>query len=411
MKTTVLSRKYRPKKISDVVGQDFASKTITNAFDSERLAHAFLFTGIRGVGKTTIARIIAMGLNCTAFEKPTSEPCGICDNCKEILEDRFDEVLELDAASHTSVDDIREIISYIKYRPTKGKYKVFIIDEVHMLSNSAFNALLKTIEEPPEYVKFIFCTTELNKIPITILSRCQKFELHRVEKNKIILNLKKIAESEKIKVSDSALINIARFSEGSIRDSITIFEQTILSADNEKIIEEDVNRTLGYSGNKVLLELLTQIVKGDSKNAIDCLISSYERGASPETIVNELLHLIYSLLNFQSTKEEETIYEEYNKEQIDFLIENTSLSILNQFWQILLKGRQEMQIAPQEIEALEVIVIRLSYSAKLPTIEQLVYSINRKKDNDLNINIDNNGIGNDIKKILDIFPGSKLINK
>ena len=184
-----------------------------------------------------------------------------------------------------------------------------------------------------------------------------------------------------------------------------------MSADNEKIVEEDVNRTLGYSGNKVLLELLTQIVKGDSKNAIDCLIRSYERGASPETIVNELLHLIYSLLNFQSTKVEETIYEEYNKEQIDFLIENTSLSILNQFWQILLKGREELQIAPQEIEALEVIVIRLSYSAKLPTIEQLVYSINRKKDNDLNINIDNNGIGNDIKKILDIFPGSKLINK
>jgi len=411
MKTIVLSRKYRPKKISDVVGQDYASKTLINAFNSDRLAHAFLFTGIRGVGKTTIARIIAMGLNCTAFGNPTSEPCGKCHNCKEILEDRFDEVLELDAASHTSVDDIREIISYIKYRPTKGKYKVFIIDEVHMLSNSAFNALLKTIEEPPEYVKFVFCTTELNKIPITILSRCQKFELHRVEKAKIILNLKKIAESEKINVSDSALINIARFSEGSIRDSITIFEQTILSSDNDKIEEQDVNRTLGYSGNKILLELFTQIVKGDSKKAIDCLTNSYERGASPETIVNELLHLTYSLLNFQSTRVEGSIYEEYNKEQIDFLIEKTSVSILNQFWQILLKGREEMQIAPQEIEALEVIVIRLSYSAKLPTIEQLVYSINRKKDDDLNINIDNNSIGNDIKKILDIFPGSKLINK
>ena len=221
MKKVVLSRKYRPKKISDVIGQDFAVKTIKNAFELDKLAHAFLLTGIRGVGKTTIARIIAMGLNCVSVKKPSPDPCNQCNNCKEIIEDRFDEVLELDAASHTSVDDIREIISYVKYRPTKGRYKVFVIDEVHMLSNSAFNALLKTVEEPPDYVKFIFCTTEINKIPITILSRCQKFQLHRVSKEKIILNLKKIVDLEKIKVSEDALINIARFSEGSVRDSIT----------------------------------------------------------------------------------------------------------------------------------------------------------------------------------------------
>tara|TARA_B100000029_G_scaffold507316_1_gene591674 strand:+ start:795 stop:2030 length:1236 start_codon:yes stop_codon:yes gene_type:complete len=411
MEKIILSRKFRPKKISDVIGQDFAVKTIKNAFESDKLAHAFLLTGIRGVGKTTIARIIAMGLNCSAFGKPVSDPCNQCNNCKEIIEDRFDEVLELDAASHTSVDDIREIISYVKYRPTKGNYKVFIIDEVHMLSNSAFNALLKTIEEPPEYVKFIFCTTELNKIPVTILSRCQKFELSRVVRDKIVLNLKKIVDSESLKVSDEALINIARFSEGSIRDSITILEQSVLSSENDEVSIEDVNRTIGYSGNKILLDIYLEIVKGDCKTAIEYLTNSYELGSTPEVIINELLHLTYTLLRFQSTKVSGSMYEEYNKEQIDLVIEKTSVSLLNQFWQTLLKGREDMRLAPQDIEALEIIVIRLAYSSKLPTIEQLVYSINDKKDNDLNINIDNNDIGNDIKKILNIFPGSKLINK
>ena len=411
MEKITLSRKYRPKKISDVIGQDFAVKTIKNAFESDKLAHAFLLTGIRGVGKTTIARIIAMGLNCSAFGKPVSDPCNQCNNCKEIIEDRFDEVLELDAASHTSVDDIREIISYVKYRPTKGNYKVFIIDEVHMLSNSAFNALLKTIEEPPEYVKFIFCTTELNKIPVTILSRCQKFELSRVVRDKIVLNLKKIVDLESLKVSDEALINIARFSEGSIRDSITILEQSVLSSENDEVTIEDINRTIGYSGNKILLDIYLEIIKGECKTAIEYLINSYELGSTPEVIINELLHLTYTLLRFQSTKVSGSMYEEYNKELIDLVLEKTSVSLLNQFWQTLLKGREEMRLAPQDIEALEIIVIRLAYSSKLPTIEQLVYSINDKKDNDLNINIDNNDIGNDIKKILNIFPGSKLINK
>ncbi len=411
MEKITITRKYRPKKISDVIGQDFAVKTIKNAFESDKLAHAFLLTGIRGVGKTTIARIIAMGLNCSAFGKPVSDPCNQCNNCKEIIEDRFDEVLELDAASHTSVDDIREIISYVKYRPTKGNYKVFIIDEVHMLSNSAFNALLKTIEEPPEYVKFIFCTTELNKIPVTILSRCQKFELSRVVRDKIVLNLKKIVDLESLKVSDEALINIARFSEGSIRDSITILEQSVLSSENDEVTIEDINRTIGYSGNKILLDIYLEIIKGECKTAIEYLINSYELGSTPEVIINELLHLTYTLLRFQSTKVSGSMYEEYNKEQIDLVLEKTSVSLLNQFWQTLLKGREEMRLAPQDIEALEIIVIRLAYSSKLPTIEQLVYSINDKKDNDLNINIDNNDIGNDIKKILNIFPGSKLINK
>ena len=411
MEKIVFSRKYRPKKISDVIGQDFAVKTIENAFESDNIAHAFIFTGIRGVGKTTIARIMAMGLNCSSYDKPVANPCNECINCKEILEDRFDEVLELDAASHTGVEDVREIISYIKYRPSKGRYKVFIIDEVHMLSNSAFNALLKTVEEPPKYVKFIFCTTELNKIPITILSRCQKFELNRVSREKIIQNLKKIMSLENLKVSDEALYSIAKFSEGSIRDSITILEQSLLSSDNESISIEDIDRTIGYAGNKLLLEIYLEILKGDSKSSIEKLNESFMKGSNPDTIVNELLHLTYNLLRVHSTKKNEMIYEEYNKEQIDLMLEKTSISMLNQFWQILLKGKEEIKVAPQGIEALEVILIRLAYSAKLPTIEELVYKIKNKKDYDLNINIDNNDIGNDLKKILDIFPKSKLINK
>ena len=411
MEKIVFSRKYRPKKISDVIGQDFAVKTIENAFESDNIAHAFIFTGIRGVGKTTIARIMAMGLNCSSYDKPVANPCNECINCKEILEDRFDEVLELDAASHTGVEDVREIISYIKYRPSKGRYKVFIIDEVHMLSNSAFNALLKTVEEPPKYVKFIFCTTELNKIPITILSRCQKFELNRVSREKIIQNLKKIMSLENLKVSDEALYSIAKFSEGSIRDSITILEQSLLSSDNESISIEDIDRTIGYAGNKLLLEIYLEVLKGDSKSSIEKLNESYMKGSNPDIIVNELLHLTYTLLRFHSTKENEIMYEEYNKEQIDLMLEKTSISMLNQFWQILLKGKEEIKVAPQGIEALEVILIRLAYSAKLPTIEELVYKIKNKKDYDLNINIDNNDIGNDLKKILDIFPKSKLINK
>ena len=189
----VLSRKYRPKKLKEVIGQDFTVRTLTNAFDKAKLAHAFLFTGIRGVGKTTIARIIAMGLNCETENKPTANPCGICSNCKAILKDRYEDVLEIDAASNTGVDDVREIISSLKYRPSKGRYKVFIIDEVHMLSNSAFNALLKTIEEPPSFVKFIFCTTEIQKIPITIVSRCQKYNLNRVTLTAICNYLEEIA--------------------------------------------------------------------------------------------------------------------------------------------------------------------------------------------------------------------------
>ena len=231
----VLARKYRPVRLNEVIGQNFTVTALTNAFNINKLSQAFLFTGIRGVGKTTIARIIAMGLNCKMDDKPVANPCGKCENCIQILEDRYEDVLEIDAASNTSVDDVREIISSLKYRPSKGLYKVFIIDEVHMLSNSAFNALLKTVEEPPSFVKFIFCTTEIQKIPITIISRCQKYSLNRASIKEIYDYLFKIKTKENIDISDEAIKIISRNSEGSIRDSLTILDQCILGVENSKI--------------------------------------------------------------------------------------------------------------------------------------------------------------------------------
>ena len=230
-----LSRKYRPKQLKDIVGQDFTVRALDNAFKHNKLVHAFILTGIRGVGKTTIARIIAMGLNCLKEGKPISNPCGKCKNCLDIINDRFEEVLEIDAASHTSVEDVREIISYVKYRPTKGLFKVYIIDEVHMLSNSAFNALLKTIEEPPEYVKFIFCTTELKKIPITIISRCQRYDLNRVERSVMEEYLIKLAGKENIQVTEQAIKLISLYSEGSVRDGLSILDQALLTIKDDRI--------------------------------------------------------------------------------------------------------------------------------------------------------------------------------
>ena len=297
----VLSRKYRPKKLKEVIGQNFTVRTLTNAFANEKLAHAFLFTGIRGVGKTTIARIIAMGLNCETENKPIANPCGICSNCKAILQDRYEDVLEIDAASNTGVDDVREIISSLKYRPSKGSYKVFIIDEVHMLSNSAFNALLKTIEEPPSFVKFIFCTTEMQKIPITIVSRCQKYNLNRVTLTALCNYLEEIVDLEKLDISKQAISVIARNSEGSIRDSLTILDQCILSFNNENIDVENVNQTMGLTSQSFLLNLYTNMINGDIFNANKVLHNIYKNGAAPKQIIDDLLNVTYSLISTYTT--------------------------------------------------------------------------------------------------------------
>ena len=402
----VLSRKYRPKKLKEVIGQDFTVRTLTNAFAKEKLAHAFLFTGIRGVGKTTIARIIAMGLNCETENKPTANPCGICSNCKAILQDRYEDVLEIDAASNTGVDDVREIISSLKYRPSKGSYKVFIIDEVHMLSNSAFNALLKTIEEPPSFVKFIFCTTEMQKIPITIVSRCQKYNLNRVTLTALCNYLEEIVELEKLDISKEAIAVIARNSEGSIRDSLTILDQCILSFNNENIDVESVNQTMGLTSQSFLLDLYINIVNGDIINANKVLHNIYKNGAAPKQIIDDLLNVTYSLISSLAAN---TNIEIYEKDKFQTIIDKCDIPFLNQVWHMLLRGKDEVNKVSHQIEALEILIIRIAYSSQLPSLETVVKKIKEDNNDELNLDVKDNNIGNDIKKILDAFPEGKVL--
>ena len=406
MEYKVLSRKYRPKKLKEVIGQDFTVRTLSNGFAQEKLAHAFLFTGIRGVGKTTIARIIAMGLNCETEKKPTANPCGICANCKAILQDRYEDVLEIDAASNTGVDDVREIISSLKYRPSKGSYKVFIIDEVHMLSNSAFNALLKTIEEPPSFVKFIFCTTEMQKIPITIVSRCQKYNLNRVTLTALCDYLEEIAELEKLDVSKQAISVIARNSEGSIRDSLTILDQCILSFNNETITVESVNQTMGLTSQSFLLDLYINIVNGDIINANKVLNNIYKNGAAPKQIIDDLLNVTYSLISSIAAN---TNIEIYEKDKFQTIIDKCDIPFLNQVWHMLLRGKDEVNKVSHQIEALEILIIRIAYSSHLPSLETVVKKIKEDNNDELNLNVKGNSIGNDIKKILDAFPEGEVL--
>ena len=406
MEYKVLSRKYRPKKLKEVIGQDFTVRTLTNAFAQEKLAHAFLFTGIRGVGKTTIARIIAMGLNCETENKPTANPCGICSNCKAILQDRYEDVLEIDAASNTGVDDVREIISSLKYRPSKGSYKVFIIDEVHMLSNSAFNALLKTIEEPPSFVKFIFCTTEMQKIPITIVSRCQKYNLNRVTLTALCNYLEEIVDLEKLDISKQAISVIARNSEGSIRDSLTILDQCILSFNNENIDVESVNQTMGLTSQSFLLDLYINIVNGDIINANKVLHNIYKNGAAPKQIIDDLLNVTYSLISSIAAN---TNIEIYEKDKFQTIIDKCDIPFLNQVWHMLLRGKDEVNKVSHQIEALEILIIRIAYSSQLPSLETVVKKIKEDNNDELNLDVKDNNIGNDIKKILDAFPEGEVL--
>ena len=406
MEYKVLSRKYRPKKLKEVIGQDFTVQTLTNAFTQEKLAHAFLFTGIRGVGKTTIARIIAMGLNCESEKKPTANPCLNCSNCKAILQDRYEDVLEIDAASNTGVDDVREIISSLKYRPSKGNYKVFIIDEVHMLSNSAFNALLKTIEEPPTFVKFIFCTTEMQKIPITIISRCQKYNLNRVTLTALCNYLQEVVKLEKLDISKEAITIIARSSEGSVRDSLTILDQCILSFNNESIDVERVNKTIGLTSHSFLLDLYINIVNGDIISSVKALHIIYKNGTAPKQIINDLLNVTYSLISSLAANRNIEIYE---KEKFQTIMDKCGITFLNQVWQMLLRGKDEVNKVSHQIEALEILIIRMAYSSKLPSLETVVKKIKEDNNDELNLDIKPNNIGNDIKKILEIFPEGEVL--
>ena len=376
----VLARKYRPQKFKDLVGQDLTVQILTNAIINNRLAHAYLLTGVRGVGKTTTARIIAMSINCQNREQNNSEPCGNCDSCKAIRLDSNLDVIEMDAASNTGVEDVREIIDNVKYKPIIGKYKIFIIDEVHMLSKSAFNALLKTLEEPPEHVKFIFATTEIKKIPITVLSRCQRFDLLRIE-NKILNNhLVDIINKEKIDIDNSAISLIVRAADGSIRDGLSLLDQAI-SNQNLKIDTNSVAAMLGLAEREKTFDLLEKILEGNSSEALELYKNLYNLGADVIMIFDELINVVHFLTQIKITPSiKDDIYiPEIERSRGLVLSSKISLNNLNIIWQILFKGFQELQSGFHLFQHGEMLILRIIYLFDGNTPDDLLKKIHKEE--------------------------------
>ncbi len=369
----VLARKYRPADFDSLIGQEAMVRTLSNAIDTGRLAHAFILTGVRGVGKTTTARIIAKALNCTAADGPTIAPCGECDNCKSISESRHVDVLEMDAASRTGVDDIREIIESVRYAPVSARYKIYIIDEVHMLSKSAFNALLKTLEEPPESVKFIFATTEIRKLPVTVLSRCQRFDLKRVEAQTLVDHLAKLVANENCTAEDGALTLIARAAEGSVRDSLSLLDQAIAHGAG-KVTETQVRDMLGLADRAQVLDLFEQIMKGEIADALATLRTQYDSGADPVVVINDLLEVSHWLTRLKVTPDTGTdaLVSEAEKEQGGKMAASLGMPHLTRAWQMLMKGLSEVRVAPSAIAAAEMVLIRMAYASGLPSPADLV---------------------------------------
>ncbi len=379
----VLARKYRPDSFATLVGQEALVRTLSNAIRSGRLAHAWLLTGVRGVGKTTTARIIARALNCIGPDGkggPTPEPCGVCEHCVSIAEDRHVDVLEMDAASRTGVDDVRELIEGVRYRPTSARYKVYIIDEVHMLSNNAFNALLKTLEEPPEHVKFIFATTESRKIPVTVLSRCQRFDLRRFDESELAKLLSSVAEREKVVIDPAALALIARAADGSARDGLSILDQAIshsLGVEAKSIGEALVRDMLGLADRTRVFDLFESVMKGDTPKALAVLAEQHVAGADAATVIEDLLELVHWITRIKVAPDvaKDVTVPEAERVRGAGLAETLSMPALARAWQMLLKGLQETQSAPNPMQAAEMILVRLAYASELPPPGDLVKTL------------------------------------
>ncbi len=369
----VLARKYRPSSFVDLVGQQPMVQTLSHAFQSGRVAQAYMLTGVRGVGKTTTARILARALNYKTTDKdvPDIELKEIGEHCEEIMSGRHVDVLEMDAASHTGIDDIRDIIASTQYKPTSARYKVYIIDEVHMLSKSAFNGLLKTLEEPPEHVKFIFATTEIRKVPITVLSRCQRFDLRRIEAVEMIAYLEKIAGLEGVEAEEEALTMFARASEGSMRDALSLFDQAIAHADG-KVLAEDVRNMLGLADRARVIDLFEQVMKGDIRAALEELKSQYDSGADPSTVLSDLADFIHYVTKVRFVPEvaEDKTLTQQERERGAAFAESLSPKILGRAWQMLLKGIAEVQASARPLAAADMVLVRLTHAADLPTPDE-----------------------------------------
>ena len=417
----VLARKYRPQTFADLIGQDILVQILTNAITTNKIANAYLLTGVRGVGKTTTARLIAMSLNCQNKKQDTCEPCGNCESCNSIKLDHNLDVIEMDAASKTGVDDVREIIDNVKYKPINNEYKIFIIDEVHMLSKSAFNALLKTLEEPPEHVKFIFATTEAKKIPVTILSRCQRFDLKRVESLKLSLHLKKISELEKVKIDDGAIALLVRAGDGSVRDSLSLLDQAIIN-NNQTVSVDSVTKMLGLADRGKIYDLIENIAKGNAAKSLAVFRDLYNSGADILMIFEELLSAVHSITQIKISPEiqDDISIPELERSKGVYFSDQLSMNSLSIMWQVLFKGFEELQNGFHLYQHGEMILLRLIFLSKEPnpnkkiketTSEQSEQVKLESKDIDLKKknNLDNNNTTNTYENKPAVTGGFPLI--
>ena len=385
----ILALKYRPQNFNDLIGQEVLSKTITNAIKIGKTPNAYLLTGIRGVGKTTTARLIAKALNCqnNGSQKSNCDLNNSCESCKEITNSNHIDVLEMDAASKTGIDDIRDLIENSKYSPTSAKFKIFIIDEVHMLSKQAFNGLLKTLEEPPPHLKFIFATTEVKKIPVTIISRCQRFDLNRVSMQILFNNLKKITELEKGKISDEALRLIAKTSEGSVRDSLSLLDRALISQNHtEKTVDEnDVREMLGIADRSKILEILQLLILGDQKKVIEQLRKLINEGLDPVNFLNDLLEIIHFVLQKKELEDysSDLPLSEAENEMINSISKEVNTPTLIIFWQFILKSLDELSIVSNQILLLEMLIIRLLHLKDMPSYESLLDTLKNNSNGEV----------------------------
>ncbi|HEY0214717.1 MAG TPA: DNA polymerase III subunit gamma/tau [Paenirhodobacter sp.] len=373
----VLARKYRPATFADLIGQGDMVRTLKNAFAADRIAHAFIMTGVRGVGKTTTARIIAKGLNCTGLDGkggPTTEPCLQCDNCRAIAEGSHVDVIEMDGASQTKVDDIRNnVLDSVHYAPSSARYKVYIIDEVHMLSNSAFNALLKTLEEPPAHVKFIFATTEIRKVPVTVLSRCQRFDLRRIEPEVMMAHLARIAGLEHARIATDALALITRAAEGSVRDAMSLLDQAIAHGAGETTADQ-VRAMLGLADRARVLDLFDMVLRGDAAAALTELSTQYTDGADPMAVLRDLAEITHwvSVIKITPEAADDPTVPPEERTRGQAMAAAIPMRVLSRLWQMLLKAIEEVSAAPNAMMAAEMALIRMTHVADLPDPETLL---------------------------------------